>query len=1049
MSRGPNAATTQRVSGLRQIIQSGANPRAAQKAAPVAAVGPTKAPVSLDHAFAKIAKQHAKSQQKVDVAAAQKTLKQLSGGGGAFGIGNAAEHAVTTALDVPRRVVQAGIEGLGQSARAALGEKTDFSHVGQALEGKRTFGTILGELGVHGIAQRAGGFVGDVAADPLTWLAPEAATAHSEQVVANLHNIADAVDAGKTLETATKLAKNADTAVTVAKAAEKLGPQKLRDAAARVARTKSAGALSKDELAAIGAEGGIKFLGKGPTILPNQVRGLTGGLRGAAGDALDKLGGLAPGSEKLNLLGKLRGGDAVLNAAARSGDTELATAAFKTLRARGTEAAKAAGESETAQLAAQNAFKNVDEKRAIQLMEDPVARATATPVEQQAVSKLQTIYDTAHQAATDAGVEIGHQENYFPRVLEDVVKEKVAGGAKHVTLGEAVDGMLKSRKLGQTEFQWLGETIPEGLTQAEQRARINEISQRVLGSNAYREDAKNITGLYLKGIYNKIGEARTTQRLVNESVLISKYGPTAAKAQPEQLSLLDNLSHAPAANPVEDVQQQEHQLNLFTQQEAALGEKPMSVDRMTTALRDPKVSAAFNDAVNNGLKARLADDPTLAADPEFMHVLERQAQLSAPRAENTFTQHWDRFVNYLKRWQVATPGFYARNTMGGVWLNDLHGMDFRTYGKWFQADNAFNNGFRSAAEAGIDNPRWVRYAGSHPEEAAAYLQSRGVMLSNPGQYGGEIAGEARNPLLKGAHRLGIASENATRAPLAMDVILKGGTLDDAVAAVDKFHFHFGKNLSSAEKNLRRIIPFYTFTRYNVPLQLEYLVKHPRTFAVFNHFQQNLGLGVKPDAVTPQYFGDLGATPTGANFGGGQVYYTPNLPNEEAFKFLRDPQSSLPSMLTPLVKTPAELIAGKQFYKGIPFTGARHPLPSVVSFLGPVLAQAGLAKQDASGAYTTSDKVAYSIDQFFPLLARVRRQAPNEKRYQDRATTAWLNFVFGNQLRTNTLDEQQNELNRRKTAQFFATHKPIPLYVNNKAYDKYQKKKAARAAQRNG
>ena len=59
-----------------------------------------------------------------------------------------------------------------------------------------------------------------------------------------------------------------------------------------------------------------------------------------------------------------------------------------------------------------------------------------------------------------------------------------------------------------------------------------------------------------------------------------------------------------------------------------------------------------------------------------------------------------------------------------------------------------------------------------------------------------------------------------------------------------------------------------------------------------------------------------------------------------------------------------------------------------------------------------DRDAYTVGQFIPLLARLQRQAPREKRYQDRVLTSWLQFI-GVPLRTNTDYEQEMEKFRRK------------------------------------
>jgi hypothetical protein len=71
-------------------------------------------------------------------------------------------------------------------------------------------------------------------------------------------------------------------------------------------------------------------------------------------------------------------------------------------------------------------------------------------------------------------------------------------------------------------------------------------------------------------------------------------------------------------------------------------------------------------------------------------------------------------------------------------------------------------------------------------------------------------------------------EDWMRLSIFYDRLMKGDTLEDATAFVTKFLFEYmPEGKTGFEKDyMRRMIPFYTYLRGNVPLQLESLVTQP-------------------------------------------------------------------------------------------------------------------------------------------------------------------------------------------------------------------------------
>jgi hypothetical protein len=91
------------------------------------------------------------------------------------------------------------------------------------------------------------------------------------------------------------------------------------------------------------------------------------------------------------------------------------------------------------------------------------------------------------------------------------------------------------------------------------------------------------------------------------------------------------------------------------------------------------------------------------------------------------------------------------------------------------------------------------------------------------------------------------------------------------------------------------------------------------------------------------------------------------------------------------------------------------MPDVLTKTGiaQVMGAAGLAERDNNGNFMTRDKTLYAVEQFLPFFGRMRRLLPSEKKYDERAATTWINFLFGTGLRTNTMTDRSSEIYYRQ------------------------------------
>lgn len=464
--------------------------------------------------------------------------------------------------------------------------------------------------------------------------------------------------------------------------------------------------------------------------------------------------------------------------------------------------------------------------------------------------------------------------------------------------------------------------------------------------------------------------------------------------------------------------------------------------------------------------ATLKDGAKLYADQDLANALIDLSRVYEPGAiDNFFRKTVDPIMNRWKAYSILSPGFHMRNALGGIWNNAIHGVkpsSYRAFGSAFE--KLYNEttvarvvkwGEGGGIESLAGQPERVQTmfrelerrglfeklnihdvsdiedafkAGSTPEDASR-LRRAANMVSEKSKH---------NKLTELNYAASDRVETHLRGAMFYDDYVRlGKSADESWANVLKYHFDYDELGRTEAAVMKRLFPFYTWTKKNFPLQIELMARQPAPFRAYLAATRNIELNVPAPEVTPDYYKELTGVRTPFNHKGDRLFLTPDLPFNNMMSQVTNPVRAFGSQMTPLTKMPLELFFGSQFFTDKqPFNPKYVKVPH--TWLPVALPMAALDKlgldipglphfKYANGDVIMNGRDAYKMEQYLPTLGKARRTVPyGEKDMQDRLYTSWLSFAFGISARTLTQEQVKAEL--RKQLRSAATEKAVEKQI---------------------
>jgi hypothetical protein len=330
---------------------------------------------------------------------------------------------------------------------------------------------------------------------------------------------------------------------------------------------------------------------------------------------------------------------------------------------------------------------------------------------------------------------------------------------------------------------------------------------------------------------------------------------------------------------------------------------------------------------------------TLLPEQIAKHVDDTYKTLTNEEATRKFLSLYDKALGFWKGSVTGWfPSFHTRNSIGGVFNNWLAGV--KSPARYLQGDQ-----IARGLEGTITTKLGTKYSYGQIRELASKL---GV-VGQPGYL--DVMREVEKDIGKGpVSKLMDAPkkamevvENRLRLPLFVDRLIKGDAPEQAAKQVFQFHFDYAPEaLTGFEQNvMKRLLPFYRWTRGNIPLQLEQMVKQPGKYAAIGKFLGNIQSDKQKAndefASLPPYMREGLPVRLGEKNGFSQYLYGLGLPVEDVNRIWKgDAKRTVASMvgeLSPILKYPIEVGTGQNLFTGEPIEQNNRVFPFVNSIPG--------------------------------------------------------------------------------------------------------------------
>jgi len=279
------------------------------------------------------------------------------------------------------------------------------------------------------------------------------------------------------------------------------------------------------------------------------------------------------------------------------------------------------------------------------------------------------------------------------------------------------------------------------------------------------------------------------------------------------------------------------------------GERARTAVEFYDSLIEQGIGMPHNQAPGEWLPVKQPELLGIRFEPEVARHLDNfYKTLSKPEEVNAFLQMFDTVQDAWKAWTLAIfPAYHSRNFVGNIWNNFLAGL---SNPKFYQMAGKLQRGGTIDFVDGLGK-RWTE------DTITKAAKSMGVV--DRGWVGAEIQRTitqelqapsffrfgAENKVVKAGFRVGRSIENNARMAHFIWRLSRGDTASQAAVSVKKHLFDYSELTEFERRVMKRLFPFYTWTRKNVPLQIQHLIQRPGKFGLLFKAREEAERGTPP------------------------------------------------------------------------------------------------------------------------------------------------------------------------------------------------------------
>ncbi|MEW6606068.1 MAG: hypothetical protein AB1414_01270 [bacterium] len=320
----------------------------------------------------------------------------------------------------------------------------------------------------------------------------------------------------------------------------------------------------------------------------------------------------------------------------------------------------------------------------------------------------------------------------------------------------------------------------------------------------------------------------------------------------------------------------------------------------------------------------------LLPQPIAEHIDEVQKVLTNEETMKTLLKGYFKVLSFWKGTVTGYwPAFHTRNYFGGWFNNWLAGINTPT--KALRRTKQSRDILRGKDKI-YKTKIGVKYTGNQIRDLAERLGVTG----QPGMMDiSQTIEEMLDTTLKGKLKkfwmgsgyprwLMEQTENGLRMPLFLERLIQGDAPREAARWVFRYHFDYmPEGLTNFERlGMRAVFPFYVWTRHNIPLQIEHVLKNPGKYAGLAKTVDAISgeAGQKEFRYLPEWMKEMIVfrlpEPLQKEIGK-SLWMQLDLPAEDLNKLPINPSGirEIAALLTPFLKVPAELFFNKHMYFG--------------------------------------------------------------------------------------------------------------------------------------